>query len=83
MALVRQQVSNICDRNAIVQRVEDEVFSKAVYLDGWQLFWRLKWRYVQLLCFEMFLLLLLPTAGMLGLSLVPSIIGNLVFWAAY
>ena len=61
----------------------DEVFSKAVYLDGWQLFWRLKWRYVQLLRLEIFLLLLLPAAGMLRLSLVPSIIGNLVFWAAY
>nr|WP_319515200.1 hypothetical protein [uncultured Cohaesibacter sp.] len=59
------------------------MFSNAVYLDGWQLFWRLKWRYVQLLCFEMLLLLLMPAAALLGLSLVPSIIGNLVFVAAY
>nr|WP_320141210.1 hypothetical protein [uncultured Cohaesibacter sp.] len=59
------------------------MFSEVVYRDGWQLFWRLKWRYLQLVCFEFLLFLILPLAELLGVSLVPSIVGTLIFNAGY
>ena len=59
------------------------MFSEVVYRDGWQLFWRLKWRYLQLVCFEFLLFLILPLTELLGMSLVPSIVATLIVIAAY
>nr|WP_321458000.1 hypothetical protein [uncultured Cohaesibacter sp.] len=59
------------------------MFSEVVYRDGWQLFWRLKWRYLQLVCLELILFLILPFTELLGVSLIPSIVGALIFFAGY
>lgn len=59
------------------------MFSEVAYRDGWQLFWRLKWRYLYLVCFEFLLFFVVPLTELFGQSLVSSISGTLIFLATY